>query len=189
MDSRLADVLMKSRYDGGKSQTYLAKGIGVSKKTIQHWESGVSQPSIEHLIEWFKACGVNPMHYLLEYISPGAFDRFNYNDKDTVDKAFRSLSKNLPHEDKLAMLYIYYGQHGSSPESIMQMILAHLHNPLRDRISIAIHIATYYRLNESTDTLVGGSLPQPNMEMLDEAILAAAESVKNKDKGYVVSGR
>lgn len=185
MDSRLTEVLVKSRYEGNKSQAYLAKGIGVTKKTVQNWEQGISQPTIEHLIDWFEVCGVNPMHYLIEYISPGAFDKFSYNETE-VDAAFASLSDLMSQEDKMAILYIYYGQHGSSPESVMQMLLAHLHNPLKDRIGVAIHIATDYRLNDSLNALVGGDLPKPNLQMLDKAILSAAESVEHSEAGYLV---
>ena len=188
MDSKLCKILLQSRYEGNISQSKLADEIGVNKKTILNWEQGITQPSIEHIIQWFEACGVNPMHYILEYISPNAFDNIDYKNEQTINEAFNSLTELMSYEDKMALLYIYFGQHGSSPESVMQMLLAHLHNPLKDRISIAVHIATGYRLNESLDALVGGDLPKPNLDMLDEAILNAAESVKNCKSGYVVQG-
>lgn len=188
MDSKLCKILLQSRYEGNISQVKLADEIGVNKRTIINWEQGISQPSIENIIKWFDACGVNPMHYILEYISPDAFDNVDYKNEQTINEAFRSLTELMSYEDKMALLYIYFGQHGSSPETVMQMLLAHLHNPLKDRISIAVHIATGYRLNESLDALVGGDLPKPNLDMLDEAILKAAESVKNCKSGYVVQG-
>lgn len=188
MDSKLCKILLQSRYEGNISQSKLADEIGVNKKTIMNWEQGITQPSIENIIKWFDACGVNPMHYFLEYISPNAFDNIDYKNEQTINEAFNSLTELMSYEDKMALLYIYFGQHGSSPETVMQMLLAHLHNPLKDRISIAVHIATGYRLNESLDALVGGDLPKPNLDMLDEAILKAAESVKNCKSGYVVQG-
>lgn len=188
MDSKLCDILLESRYEGNISQAKLADEIGVNKKTIMNWEQGISQPTIESIIKWFEACGVNPMHYMLEYMSPGAFDDVDYKTEQKINDAFNSLTELMSCEDKMALLYIYFGQHGSSPESVMQMLLAHLHNPLKDRISIAVHIATGYRLNESLDALVGGDLPKPNLDLLDEAILKAAESVKNCKAGYVVKG-
>ena len=186
MDSKLCDILLRTRFESGMSQTRLADEIGVNKKTIVNWEQGASQPSIQHIIEWFKACGVNPMRYMLEYISPEKINEVDYESDQAIDEAFEKLSSMISPNDKRAILYIYYGKHGSSPASVMQMLLAHLHNPLKDRISIAIHIATHYRLNESINALVGGMLPKPNLKMLDEAILSAAESVKNDKAGYMV---
>lgn len=187
MDEKLTDILLRSRYEGGKSQAYIAEEIGVSKKTIQHWEQGISQPTIEHFVAWLKACGVNPARYLLEYVRPGVADHVQFENDKSVEDAFCSLVADVPTEEKRALLYLFLGDHGSSPSSVMNLLLAHLHNPLKDRISIAIHIATHYRLNKSLDQLVGGSEAQPNIEILDKAILAAAEAVQNEKTGYTVT--
>ena len=39
---RFAQIWSLSRADTGKTQEYMANGLGVSKKTIQNWEKGAS---------------------------------------------------------------------------------------------------------------------------------------------------
>lgn len=41
---RFAQIWSLSRADTGKTQEYMANGLGVSKKTIQNWEKGASAP-------------------------------------------------------------------------------------------------------------------------------------------------
>lgn len=43
---RFAKVWWKSRDDVGKSQEFMALSMGVSKKTIQNWEKGLSSPNL-----------------------------------------------------------------------------------------------------------------------------------------------
>lgn len=186
MDEKLRGLLLRSRYEGGKSQSLIAEEIGVSKKTVMHWEQGIGQPSLELFVAWLKACGVNPMRYLLEYLRPGVTDQIEAAEESALDEALAEVVQDLPAEEKRALLFLFLGGHGSSPSSVMQLLLAHLHNPLKDRISIAIHIATHYRLNESLDVLVGGTEPRPDIELLDKAILAAAEAVEKSRNMYAV---
>jgi hypothetical protein len=125
------------------------------------------------------------MHWLLEYASPNTYVTEQSNHEE-IDKAFDSLSEVLTYEDKYAILCLFYGRHGSSPESVIQLVLAHLQNPLSDRISTAIEIATHYRINKGLDKLIGDAIPEPNLDVLDEAILSAYEAVKNGRTGYTI---
>lgn len=188
MDTKLMEALALVRYESGLSQRVLAEQLGVSKKTIQNWEQGVNQPPLDMIFNWFRVCGENPVHWLLEYACPQEF-KVDPNSYEEVDRAFNKLGEILTQEDKLALLYLYYGRHGSSPESVIQLFLAHLHNPLKDRISIAIDVATHYRLNKGLDSLVGGEEPSPNLELLDEAILSAYDAIANNRNGYVVKDK
>lgn len=188
MDTNLMEALSRVRYESGLSQREIAEQLGVSKKTVQNWEQGINQPPLAMIFDWFRVCGENPVHWLLEYSYPQVFN-VDPNSHEEIDRAFEELVEILTHEDKLALLYLYYGRHGSSPESVMQLFLAHLHNPLKDRISIAIDVATHYRLNKGLDSLVGGEEPSPDLELLDEAILSAYDAIANQRKGYVVKNK
>ena len=42
---RLASVWLRSRGQAGKTQEYVAKSLGVSKKTVQNWEAGTAAPN------------------------------------------------------------------------------------------------------------------------------------------------
>ena len=51
---RFAQIWSLSRADTGKTQEYMANGLGVSKKTIQNWEKGASAPDLFEGSEWFR---------------------------------------------------------------------------------------------------------------------------------------
>ena len=179
----LSELLAVSRHKGGKSQEYMAEKIGVSTTTIKSWESGRSAPSIDNAIEWFRYSGVNPVRYLMRYAHPNV-----YSDRENVDveDAFRTLVDTMITEDKYALLYLFLGDHGSSPSAIIQMMLAHLHNPLRDRIPIAWNIFIHYDLNERKGELICNDYPMPNKEELQSAIEEAIEAFSIDNDGYVL---
>ena len=60
---RFAEIWWKSRADAGMTQERLAVELGVSRKTIQNWESGATSPSLYQGTEWFRALGLNPLPY------------------------------------------------------------------------------------------------------------------------------
>lgn len=182
-DEKLIEILMKSRYDGHKTQDFVAKAMGVSRKTIQHWEQGLSLPNLQQTLEWFNACGVNPVPYLLSYALPNIYP-IDFEKEDKVNEAYEKVAQLLRYEDKLAVLYLFCGQHGSSPSSIIQLMLAHLHNPLRDRIPIASNIVTMYQLNKQCDTLIEQHYPMPNVKFLAQAIDNAVQSISAEEQAY-----
>ena len=81
-NKRFAKIWSLSRSDAGKTQEYMASGLGVSKKTIQNWEKGVSAPDLYEGSEWFRVLGSNPMPYYLAFLYPWLFDGITPEDDD-----------------------------------------------------------------------------------------------------------
>lgn len=71
---RFAQIWSLSRTDAGKTQEFMANGLGVSKKTIQNWEKGASSPDLFEGSEWFRVLGTNPLPYYLAFLYPWLFD-------------------------------------------------------------------------------------------------------------------
>ena len=67
-ERQFAKIWADSRVDAGKTQDYMAKGLGVSKKTIQNWENGVTAPDFFMGSEWFRVLGINPLPYYLSFL-------------------------------------------------------------------------------------------------------------------------
>ncbi len=61
INERFAKMWRKSRNAAGKSQEFVAKSLGVNKKTVQNWEAGTSCPSQEKGFEWFQVLGIQPL--------------------------------------------------------------------------------------------------------------------------------
>lgn len=177
--NRFAKMWRKSRELAGLSQDHMAKSLGVSRKTVQNWENGTSSPSQVMGFEWFITCGLQPLPFYLEALFPELFENLSSDTSDkSVDDALRVVIKDLPDHHKRILLYLFTGNHGSSPTCVLQMIAAHLQSPLRDRLNIAESIRTNYEMAVSAGTVQHPENTQPNIQLLDAAISAARSSLK-----------
>lgn len=85
---RIAKIWHLSRIRAGKSQEYMAKALGVSKKTVQNWEAGTSSPSQATGFEWFKVLDIQPLPYYLCILYPDKFEDLSSHCSDKeVDEA------------------------------------------------------------------------------------------------------
>lgn len=182
---RFAGIHSRVRMEANKSQEFMARELGVSKKTVQNWEKGLSSPSFFQSLEWFRVLHINPFPHYLGIISPDTIEGLKPSDSnERIENAFRTLCDNLPISDKRALLYLFYGNHGSSPHSVLQLMLAHLHSPIEFRIMTAYMVANEYELNSKLGTLICADNIQPDMDNLWKAIHSATDSAVNNDFGY-----
>ena len=168
-----------------KSQEYMAMELGVSKRTVQNWEKGISSPTFFQSLEWFRILHTNPLPYFLALVYPDKLKGLKGTDSDEkINEAFDVLAKTLSIGAKRALLYLYYGEHGSSPNAILQMMLAHLHTPLQSRITQAIVTAHMYEMEKELDHLICKDNILPNMDTLNDAILKARLAALHHEYGY-----
>lgn len=180
---RFANEHAKARILCGKSQEFMANELGVSKKTVQNWEKGLSSPTFCQSLEWFRVLKLNPFPYYLEfyYNKP--------NDKPTdkeVEKEWDELSKIMPTWIKKAILFIFFGRHGSSPASLVQLTLAHIHTPLKSRVVNATIIKHNYEMAMAQNDIICQEHILPDMDMLDIAINEGKKSAINNEYGYTI---
>lgn len=90
---RFAKVWWKSRDDVGKSQEFMALSMGVSKKTIQNWEKGLSSPNLFQATEWFRVLGLNPIKYYMEFLYPNFFDKTSLDNESELNEKLNNLIK------------------------------------------------------------------------------------------------
>lgn len=182
----VAEALRITRNESKKSQEFMAYELGVTRRTIQNWESGVSEPSIGQSIAWFKLVNKNPIPYLLQGVYP-EMNKISYKDDDaTILAALMNLISDLPAEGVRQLMYLFFGNHGSSPRAVLQMITAHLQTPMRDRISHGQLVATNYEISKRTGTLARPDNIQPDFDFLNAAIDAAKNAVEKNAKEYSV---
>ena len=180
-----AETHAKVRFKEGKSQEYMAMELGVSKKTIQNWEKGISSPTFFQSLEWFRILNTNPFPYYLALTYPDKLKGLKGSDSDgKINEAFDALVETLPSSAKRAILYLFYGEHGSSPNAIIQMMLAHLHTPLRSRVTQAILIAHMYEMEKELGNLICKDNIMPDIDVLNDAIDKARISAIHHDYGY-----
>ena len=62
-------TLAAARVNAGKTQTELAKELGISKNILIDWEKKRKNPTEEQLYRYCAACGCNPTDVECEYIA------------------------------------------------------------------------------------------------------------------------
>lgn len=176
----------KSRADGGKSQAYMAEKMGVSRKTVQNWEDGLSCPSQERAFEWFKVLDLHPLPYYLDLLYPEINSLKPASADADVKRALVEMIQDLSPDACRKLLYWMYGEHGSSPIAVLEMITAHLQTPLQNRLNIAQSIETNYEVAKAGNRLVQPDHVQPDLDLLKKAIKLGKESALNGRKTYSV---
>lgn len=183
---RLARLLMISRAESCLSQEHVAYELGIAKKTVQNWERGVSAPSLPQAIAWFKVMGVAALPYFLQYMYP---EMEGTNAKDSDEKIKTHLIKlieSLPTDGVRQLMYLFYGNHGSSPRAVMNMVTAHLQTPLRQRYSHAAQILSDYKIAKHLNQIVQPENIQPNIEILEHAVDESRNAILEKKDIYSI---
>lgn len=184
----IAEALRSTRNESGLSQEFMAFELGVTRRTILNWETGVSEPTVGQTVKWIKLTGKNPIPYLLQYTYPD-MDKISPKDKDAkILAALMQLINDLPAEGVRQLMYLFFGNHGSSPRAILQMITAHLQTPMKDRIAHGQLVATNYEIAKRTGTLANPDNVQPDFEYLNVAIATAKTAVEKNAKEYSTTG-
>lgn len=178
------NLFRRSREKAGKSQDFMAKSIGKSKKTIQKWEAGESAPDIKTGFEWFSYLKIQPWPYFLKVLYPG-LDEVKLDDDQELEDVLVQFIKDCPPDIQRKIWYCIKGDHGSSPIAILDMVIAHLHTPLRDRVAVSSIIVTNYEIAERSGTLVKNDFDAlPNMNLLQVATDRGKEATIAGDSAY-----
>lgn len=173
----------QSRIDAGKSQDYMAKALGVSKKTVQNWEAGYASPSQIMGFKWFEALDVPALPYYLHLL----YDEFNGISKDSSDedvkKALIKLIENLDAETVRKILFLLYGDHGSPVQAIVDLTVAYVHTPLPARLGVADLVLTNYEI--ATAYKITQDHIRPNTEYLHKSIDDGKKAVAKLRKSHL----
>lgn len=184
---RFSKIWWQSRAEAGKSQEFLALGLGVSKKTIQNWEKGISSPDLFQGYEWFRILGLNPLPYYLSFLYPNLVDQISPTDEDKdIEEILIELIKNSTVKEKRELYYIMAGKHGSSWFGLLQMMTAHCHTSLQSRVTAANIILENYEMEESTGELVNTDQIAPDLKILSSAIEQGKAAAQKKEQGYTI---
>lgn len=183
---KISEALKESRGISGKSQEYMALELEVARKTIQNWEKGVSEPTIAQAVNWFKAINVSPIPYLIQVVHT---DMDGINAKDDIGKLRQSMHQlldEIPEEGIRQLLYLFYGNHGSSPRAALNMLTAHLQTPLKDRVIQGHLILKNYEIANKKGLNTAANHVQPNLKLLKEAINKGEEADIKNAKAYIL---
>ena len=86
--------------------------------------------------------------------------------------------------EKRQLLYLMDGNHGSSWYSLLQMFTAHCHTSMKSRVAAARVIAENYEMEAKSGDLVCPENVQPDMDVLNFAILEGKQAAQEHKMGY-----
>lgn len=169
-DLQVAKALEMARAKAGLSQEKLAKRLGISKPTVASRERGTSPVTLADIINWCVACSIPARRCMDACIYPGLLD-YLQEDISTAEKRqiLHAAVDEMSNYEVDGWLYLYYGDHGSDPMGVLTEVLANLHTPLRDRVSIVNAIIGHYEMTQSTKTDPDPNGTQPVMDVVRQA--------------------
>ena len=169
-DLQVAKALEMARAKAGLSQEKLAKRLGISKPTVASRERGTSPVTLADIINWCVACSIPARRCMDACIYPGLLD-YLQEDISTEEKRqiLHAAVDEMSNYEVDGWLYLYYGDHGSDPMGVLTEVLANLHTPLRDRVTIVNAIIGHYEMAKSTKTDPDPNGTQPVMDVVRQA--------------------
>lgn len=179
-----AKIFTKSRATAGVSQDYIAAELGVTRKTIQNWESGSSSPNAFQLTEWFRALNLNPTPYLFEFFNSEIRQDDSLSKEEKLEQSFEQSMSSLSVEQKRKLLYIITGTYQGDPNAIIELCIAHAHLPMQFRFSLANQVYETYKLCEQAGLLRDDDYIMPNVSILENAIDAGRIAAIEGKHGY-----
>lgn len=183
--SRFSKIWWKSRADADKSQEFMALGLGVSKKTVQNWEKGISAPDLFQGSEWFRILGLNPLPYYLAFLYPELFGDISPDKSDEeLNLALHHLIDQATPIEKRQLLFLMAGKHGSSWYALLQMFTAHCHTSMQCRVGTARIVLDNYEMQQETGELVCTDNVLPDLDVLRNAIESGKSAAQQKRPGY-----
>lgn len=181
----LAHALRQSRNLSGLSQEYVSFELGVARKTVQNWEKGVSEPTIDQALNWFKTVKVSPLPYLFQYVYPQMENISSADHIEELRKSLMLMVEAMPEEAVRQVLYLFYGDHGSAPRAVLNMVTAHLQTPMRDRVVAGSVILKNYEMAKKQGNITDENHVQPDVELLRHAINKGEEAAVANEDCYV----
>lgn len=186
--ARTAKALEMARVRSGLSQRTLSEKLNVSRNTIATWEQGTAAISLPMAMRWFTCCGVSAARYMDACIHPGLLEHLEDNltgmekRRILIDAMMECSSYEID-----ALLYIRYGDHGSDHIGVLTEILANLHTPLKDRVTVCRTVSGNYEIAQATGADPDPNGTAPKMEILYQAQDAGTEAAMKSNDSYTVN--
>lgn len=183
---RIAKLLSEARKRAGATQEETAELLFVSARTVQRWETGEKQPTLEEFISWYRALGLNWFRDVLRLAYPELYSNFDGSNADVEQRRnglFKYLADCPPGEvDKIA--FLLFGQHGSDWPSMLDEYVANAHCSMRSRAAVCRLVIENYELEAATGDLIDPETAKPNIGNLRSAHCAGQKAAQLKRSEY-----
>ena len=185
---RVAKALEMARAESGLSQQKLADRMGIGRTSIYRYEQGTMTPDAPTIIKWFVCCGVAVKRYIDACLHPGLLESLAEDTGAEIkrDALIKHIEETNAEEIDL-LFYLIYGNHGSDHIGVLTEVLANLHTPLKDRVTVCRMVSGSYEIAQATGTDPDPNGTQPKMEVLYQAQDAGTEAAMKSNDSYTVN--
>lgn len=177
ISERIAEIFRESRAKSGKSQDYVAKALGYSKKTVQNWEQGLATPNFRIIVKWFDVLDIPMYPYLNSLLHPTSVAELFKDGDEALDNMIRTYLNEMSTHAKRELLFLLMGTHGSNSKGVAEMVTAYLHTPLQMRLNIASSIITNYEICKANNLLNNLDNVLPDEDYLNDCLKASKSAV------------
>lgn len=182
----LGRQLAAVRLAHGRTQEDMAAACDVTRGTVANWESGVSNPDIFQVEDWYDYLGEDPVYHLDYYRHPELHESHNLDIGEILDDLIRILRDQAPALVIRQLHFLASGKHGSNRNAFMQEVTAVLQLPLYMRHSLAVMASSMYKLAKANGLLNCPDEVQPDIEFLDAASNAGFSAAESGNAAYSV---
>ena len=135
-------------------------------------------------MSWLQACKVPVGPYIMQIAFPHLDGIKGTDDDKKVRNALIEVVRDLPSKQVRQLLYLFFGDHGSSPKGNLEMLTAHLQSPMRDRLAHARQILDDYLLAAEKGTIRRPEHIQPDVDYLEKSIAKGRKAVIEDRESY-----
>lgn len=181
--NKISAVLVKNvKKDSNISNSYIAKALGRTERTIKNWEN-TTEPSFLDLCY---------LYYILEkpiwpYIRNALYsaEPINLSEQDKLlQKELIEYFQKAEISETRKMCYLIFGGHGSNWSSLLEMMFEHSCTSLFQRVISARSVLIGYQMDQSHEELNGLDHIFPDISVLENCIKLGTYAAKNGLNSY-----
>ena len=160
----LAFLVRNAREQAHLTRQELADKLGISKRTIDNWESGVSRPIADSLLDVYEACNAEIAKAI---ITADSYDA--ESDIEVVRQRVITYLRTIADDDMIRQLdYNLLSSHGSIAKAQVNLCTAYNHFNKDDKYDVCRTIIGKYKLKQDLGKLINMGEPLPDIEYLEK---------------------
>ena len=163
-DTQVSQILAKWRKEAGLTQEDIARKLDVTRRTIVSLENGEKHLKFFTIFQWAEATRRS-----IEKLTAELWGISHTGDLDRMAKALIDRVALFTPDEIKGVYFIFFGDHKSDLHAFIQLCVAYLQCPMRDKQSITLQIINNYRNAALRDELVQPDDARPDIDLLSHA--------------------
>lgn len=176
--SQVSPIIMKeARLNAGKSQSFLAKALSKTERTIRNWEQN-SEATFLDMCMWFHVLDEPMWSYMRSKMIIGESLEFSNTDLQFQNELLQYCSQ-LGHSELRKLCFLIFWKHGSNWHSLLELMIEHVNSPLSQRVISARSVLIGYEMDSNDARLFEPIGILPDLDNLKKCIEIETQVAKS----------